>query len=594
MVLTCRSTRRRLPDGTFAPPTPIIQADGTALSIVQWSRQPELNFDAEQTMAFQIVTAAFVLTYYNDARDLDPPPIDPDDPNKVSLSPAVARQTFNREKAQLTELARLSQAKPHLRMFLDGPAGSGKSHVVRALLGYAEAYATNLKATFDMRTIIVTAMSGVAATSIGGETLHSAAAMNRNIDSERESSWINARLLIIDECSFMDVSQVVTLDEKLRTLMHRHNTLFGGLHILFCGDFRQLEPVAGTPLYSPRHSDKKWVNSINCYIELRGLHRFREDPEWGMILRRLRDASHTQNDLHAINACIIGNRCIPNNASYCVYSNSDRSAINAGIFSNFLTQHATPSPLLPANVLVIRGSNIQRKLDNGSMKDMHLQDLLYMFQNCGDFRVTAGSRSGKGHFVDPFLKLYHSVPLMFVSNDDVPNGHANGTRVILRAVVLNPGCTTEVVNIDGHRCHSIEAHYVQYLICTLDGNSSKIFHVAPKTISCYVRAPLPNHFGAATDATINFKITMTQLPVLVNNATTGHKLQGQTKQNLVISVWSKKKNWNYVALSRVTTREGLFLVSPLPHDVDFSISRDLAQMLQTLRMQQPNPVELDI
>ena len=65
-------------------------------------------------------------------------------------------------------------------------------------------------------------------------------------------------------------------------------------------------------------------------------------------------------------------------------------------------------------------------------------------------------------------------------------------------------------------------------------------HVLLVVSSC-VKAPLPNHFGATTDASISFKIIMIQFTVLVNNATTGHKLQGQTKENLVISVWSQKK-----------------------------------------------------
>ena len=106
-----------------------------------------------------------------------------------------------------------------------------------------------------MQNIVVTAMSGVAATSMVGETLHSAAALNKSIDKEQGHSWINAQLLtIIDECSFMDVTQEANLDAKLRTLMHRHNAIYGGLHVLFCGDFRQMEPFAGTPLYSPTHS----------------------------------------------------------------------------------------------------------------------------------------------------------------------------------------------------------------------------------------------------------------------------------------------------------------------------------------------------
>ena len=73
-------------------------------------------------------------------------------------------------------------------MFLDGPAGSGKSHVV----GYAEAYTNNIQSPFDMRTIVVTALLGLAATAIGGEALHSAAGLNRTIESERDVSWTNA------------------------------------------------------------------------------------------------------------------------------------------------------------------------------------------------------------------------------------------------------------------------------------------------------------------------------------------------------------------------------------------------------------------
>ena len=580
MKLTYPSSRRRLEEnGTFTS-TPLVDADGTASSIIEWSQQPHLNFDSVQMLAFQIVTAAFVLTYFDGVQDIN--------------NAHEHRHNYNQERKALCTLARLSNRKPQLRMFLDGPAGSGKSHVVKTLLQYAQLYTTNLGVTFDMRTIVVTAMSGVAATSIGGETLHSAAALNRNIDEEQDNSWINARLLIIDECSFMDVAQEANLDAKLRTLMHRHTAIYGGLHVLFCGDFRQLEPIAGTPLYSSNPTDKNWVNSINCYLELQGLHRFQSDPEWGMILRRIRNATPptpTQQDLDAINACVIGNRNIPSDASYCVYSNCDRSAINTGIFSNLLQYHSKPFPLLPDNILVVRGSDMQRVLKNGTRVDLQPEDIHYIFEHCGDHQVSTSGRGNKGHFVDPLLKLYLHIPLMFTSNDDVPNGHANGTRVLLLSVVLKPLTSLDSISIDDHQCHSVEANSIEYIVCCLDGNPDKLFHVHPKSTTVRVKAPLPNHFGATSATTINFKIVMTQLPLLVNNATTGHKLQGQTKRNLVISVWSKKRNWNYVALSRVTTRAGLFLVSPLPHDVDFSISPDLTQMLHSLKQKRPQLID---
>ena len=87
---------------------------------------------------------------------------------------------------------------------------------------------------------------------------------------------------------------------------------------------------------------------------------------------------------------------------------------------------------------------------------------------------------------------------------------------------------------------------------------------------------------------------MTQIPAIVNYATTGHKLQGQTKKTLVISIWSNRKNWNYVALSRVKTRQGLYLVKKLPYDTDFSVPPELRRMMEILSAKQPPPLDFDI
>jgi hypothetical protein len=69
----------------------------------------------------------------------------------------------------------------------------------------------------------------------------------------------------------------------------------------------------------------------------------------------------------------------------------------------------------------------------------------------------------------------------------------------------------------------------------------------------------------------------------VKHATTGHKLQGKTVKSLVIAEWSKVKNWAYVVLSRVKTLSGLFLMSPIPEDIDFGPAEDYMDMMQSLR-----------
>ena len=45
------------------------------------------------------------------------------------------------------------------------------------------------------------------------------------------------------------------------------------------------------------------------------------------------------------------------------------------------------------------------------------------------------------------------------------------------------------------------------------------------------------------------KMKATQLPVISNQATTGHKLQGASINQLFVSNWKYTTNWPYVVLS---------------------------------------------
>jgi hypothetical protein len=58
-----------------------------------------------------------------------------------------------------------------------------------------------------------------------------------------------------------------------------------------------------------------------------------------------------------------------------------------------------------------------------------------------------------------------------------------------------------------------------------------------------------------------------QFPINNDLATTGHKLQGMTKQYLIVSQLNySTPNWIYVVLSRVTSLDGLFLLQPIKED----------------------------
>jgi len=154
------------------------------------------------------------------------------------------------------------------------------------------------------------------------------------------------------------------------------------------------------------------------------------------------------------------------------------------------------------------------------------------------------------------------------------------------------------VSLDGLECPTVDASDVDHFVCTSETVSKsdpvKTFHTKPRSMVCAIKAPLPKSIGGNVQASVNFTVGLCQLPMLVNIATAGHKPKGQTKAKLVMSVWSQRKNWYHVALSRVQTREGLHLVQESPWNADFSMSHSLREMTKRLKQCAPDPIEWDL
>ncbi|XP_042988844.1 ATP-dependent DNA helicase PIF4-like [Carya illinoinensis] len=128
--------------------------------------------------------------------------------------------------------------------FVDGPAGTGKTFLYRALL--AEIRSKNMIA-------LATASSGVAASILpGGRTAHSRFKIPLNAD---KSSTCNvskqenlakllrlAKLIIWDEALMFTKHSIEALDKMLQDI-NDTDLPFGGKVIVFGGDFRQVLPV---------------------------------------------------------------------------------------------------------------------------------------------------------------------------------------------------------------------------------------------------------------------------------------------------------------------------------------------------------------
>ncbi len=565
-----------------------IKATGSPESIVHFGKSRSL--DKKQQRAFEVLAGTFVLSFCEDAA-MSPPPRGQN--KKPSKRQRRERHDFLDCRSNLEKVC---GRKGQLVMFLTGHGGAGKSHVLNAVLDCAKQFCLNLGVLFDRRTIVVTAITGVAAVSIQGETMHGAVRLGKEVKTEHINQWKNARLIIIDEVSFLKMSDLNEAHTNLCQLMESSPSKpFGGLNVVFCGDFRQLEPPKGVPLFKLRECTL-WHDTVNCFIELHGMHRFKDDPVWGELLCRFRLGCPTEQDFEVINSRVAkGNVELPKNVQHATFTNKDRCEINDAVFAQHLkkTHSKSRTDKIPKHTVVILSDEMEwaskgkkgTPVAPGARREIHT--------NCSDCDVkTPGTR---GHFVDLCLKLIIDCPMMLTENEDVSIGIANGTVCILRKVVLKRGLREsdiKIGKIDGCCVRMVNASQVDHLVCEFDVGGAFIgtFKVFAKNTTVNVDLKT-NMMGM--DHTFRFPISTNQFHVLVNHATTGHKLQGRSVDNLFVSSWTHTSNWPCVVLSRVRKLKGLFLRKPLDKTKDCRVDERLVAMLKKFERLEPDDFDLD-
>jgi ATP-dependent DNA helicase PIF1 len=133
-------------------------------------------------------------------------------------------------------------------VFFTGNAGTGKTHLLRAIINALRAVHGD---AFNER-VAVTATTGIAATHIGGITINAALgigapsayrdfrSMHRADNKARIRRW---RVLVIEECSMLSAEFFEEVECLLREV--RDSALpAGGLQLVIAGDFFQLPPVS--------------------------------------------------------------------------------------------------------------------------------------------------------------------------------------------------------------------------------------------------------------------------------------------------------------------------------------------------------------
>ena len=168
-------------------------------------------------------------------------------------------------------------SRPNSTMLVTGQGGCGKSTCVSMAQRFCHDFCARLAILFDDKTFTFTSTTGSSAAIFGGTTVHSAAYLNRlRITDDMRQEWRNIKVLVLDEVSFFKTSDVERLDKVLKKLTGSDKK-FGGVHIVFSGDFYQLQPGEFDghdnffpPVYFSRPSRslsllQSWRSPTSCY-----------------------------------------------------------------------------------------------------------------------------------------------------------------------------------------------------------------------------------------------------------------------------------------------------------------------------------------
>src|SRR5258705_2672554 len=140
-----------------------------------------------------------------------------------------------------------------LIMYVCGMGGTGKSQVIKALMDL-------FKARNESHRFVVLAPTGTAAALLQGSTYYSflgvpiegqTALRNETTNNAQVKARLDGvEYIFLDEVSMVSCDDNYKISSQLAKALNEFDLPYGGVNMIFSGDFAQLPPVFGSPLYS--------------------------------------------------------------------------------------------------------------------------------------------------------------------------------------------------------------------------------------------------------------------------------------------------------------------------------------------------------
>ena len=433
------------------------------------------------------------------------------------------------------------------RIFLSGPGGVGKSHVIKIIQSDMKKLlrlSHRVKPT-DV-TVLITAPTGVAAFNVDGMTIHSSLLLRVSGQSTSTSlsfdklntlrmKLSNLTLMIIDEISMVGSDMLLNIHHRLNEIkgVNGNDIWFGNTCILACGDLYQLPPVRQSCIFNPvKDAMARMHGSGSIFMdefllhELTQIMRQKDDLVFAETLGRIRTGKWNRMDIELLKSREI----------------------------------STSDPAYPHDALHIFGFNAdvdahnQRKLNEIANQDEQVQicasDDQYDSTGAIDVSKLPASRSRtQTGGLETVLLLSVYARVMMTVNVDTSDGLVNGVMGEVKAILKN----------DRGVVHTVLVKFDDVKVGKIAKRSSKYKQNYPGCV------PVLRHKGQYQK--LNKKgaqINRTQFPLTLAWAVTIHKCQGLTLEKVVVDMKGAKRFNNgqaYVAFSRVKSIHGLHILN---------------------------------
>ncbi|KAG2598851.1 hypothetical protein PVAP13_5KG402021 [Panicum virgatum] len=353
---------------------------------------------------------------------------------------ALSESLNNEQRAAYDEILSSIDSNDGGLFFVDGPCGTGKTFLYRALLA---------KVRSQNKIAVATAMSGVAASIMpGGRTAHSRFKIPLTIDSGGYCSFTKqsgtttllrtASLIVWDEVSMIKKQAVEALDNSMRNIMDRPDLPFGGKTVVFGGDFRQVLPVVkkGSRAQIVDASLRRsYLWDYMRHLKLVRNMRAHNDPWFAEYLLRIGNGIEAANADGEIR--LPDEICVPYTGD-----GNDLDRLIQCIFPNLNENMADTDYITSRAILSTRNDWVDRinmkmigSFQGGEVEyhsfDSAVDDPHNYYPS--EFLNTLTPNGLPPHV----LKLKVGCPIILLRNIDPANGLCNGTRLVVRGFQRN-------------------------------------------------------------------------------------------------------------------------------------------------------------